>query len=83
MQEIGRKSRGSGACFKSYQLIKMWTGLLATTHAFILYINWNLKGRPEKLYRDDPRTEFDGPAGANPGLVAMTTHMLRLQLIQD
>ena len=38
---------------------------------------------PEKLYRDDPRAEFEGPTGANPGLVAMATHMLRLQLTQD
>ena len=53
------------------------------TRAFILYITWKLNGGPEKLYRDDPRAEFEGPTGANPGLVAMATHMLRLQLTQD
>ena len=40
-------------------------------------------GGPEKLYRDYPRAEFEGPTGANPGLVVMATHMLRLQLTQD
>ena len=59
-----------------------WPGLFATTSAFILYINWKLSGGPEKLYRDDPRAEFDGPTGENPGLTVMTTHMLRLQLTQ-
>ena len=66
----------------------MWTGLLATTRAFILYITWKLNGGRgggggEKLYRDDPRAEFNRPTGANPGLAALTTHMLRLQLTQD
>ena len=63
----------------------MWTGLLATTRAFFLYITWKLNGvgGREKLYRDDNRAQFNRPTGANPGLAAMTTHMLHLQLTQD
>ena len=40
-------------------------------------------GGGEKLYRDQPRAELNRPTGANPGLAALTTHMLRLQLTQD
>ena len=39
--------------------------------------------RGPKVIPGRPQAEFDGPTGANPGLAAMTTHMLRLQLTQD
>lgn len=96
MPEIWRKSRGPGARFSvvankaghffvnfdSLSRLRK-SGLFATTRAFIFYITWELNGGPEKLYRDDLRAEFNRPTGENPGLVAVTTHMLRLQLTQE
>ena len=49
---------------------------------YYLKTEWGWGGR-EKLYRDDNRAQFNRPTGANPGLAAMTTHMLHLQLTQD